>query len=626
MEKYIARALDSILVQEVSFDYLILVIDDGSTDNSVEIVNEFIQKYPDKIVLHKNSKNEKLLATIIKAYKLLKTSYWTVLDPDDYWTGTEKMQTAVDFLEDHSEYTLYAENYLIESEGSVKQAIYAGISDIAFENLGEVFPQTSSVIFRNVFNKTDLLKLDRFCNEKYASCFRGDFFRACYQLSKGRGYYYPKISSVYCMAGEGLWSTLTQYERDIKNVKACFIFSCFFNDNSFLQKTALESIQNFKAAYKNQIRQEELVELNNIRYKIKKCSPLVSVIIPAYNHEKYVQETINSIINQSYDNIELLIIDDGSTDETYQRICETEALCKKRFTRFVFERQSNSGTCETLNKLVEKSCGEYVYIIASDDVADPKAIEAELGFLELHDDYALCVGANDIIDAEGKHCFWDNERKNVYNEKDAVYFSFSDLLIKNIPHIDFFSDAFGRYSSFLRYFNHIPNGYLIRKSIFNQTGLFTKEAPLEDFWIMMQIAKYAKMKYLDDTLFYYRWHGANTIINTARMNEYTAQTLLYELRTVCPFLDNYLSCLTTENANLKIENTNLKTENFHLIAENSRLRIIENSRTYRYARKISKLIRKAMPSGSFRAKFIGALAKLILKLLKVLVHMLRRKK
>ena len=111
-------------------------------------------------------------------------------------------------------------------------------------------------------------------------------------------------------------------------------------------------------------------------------SPLVSVIIPAYNHEKYVQETVKSIINQTYKNIELIIIDDGSTDNTWQKIQEIKEECEKRFKRVFFETKKNEGTCKTLTKLISLTQGEFVYLIASDDRAKPKAIEKEVAFLK----------------------------------------------------------------------------------------------------------------------------------------------------------------------------------------------------------------------------------------------------
>jgi glycosyltransferase involved in cell wall biosynthesis len=274
--------------------------------------------------------------------------------------------------------------------------------------------------------------------------------------------------------------------------------------------------------------------------------PLVSVIIPAYNHEKYVRETIASIIEQTYKNIELIIIDDGSKDSTWQKILEMQDVCKDRFTRVDFSTQENSGTCITLNRLIEKTQGEYVYIIASDDKAAPEAVEKEYAFLAENPDYALAVGSNDIIDSDGKRCFWDKNMSNVYNEEDAKWLSFSDAMMKFGDQLDFFSDDFGTYRSLLHFENHIPNGYLIRKSIFNKIEKFTPDAPLEDYFLMFQISKYAKMKYLPDTLFYYRWHGANATIKKD-MVYMSIRTQLHEIKNACPRIYDYISGLQAQN-------------------------------------------------------------------------------
>ena len=152
-----------------------------------------------------------------------------------------------------------------------------------------------------------------------------------------------------------------------------------------------------------------------------KKQPLVSVLIPAYNHENYIQETIKSIINQTYQNIELLIVDDGSKDSTYQKMQEMKKECEKRFVSVHFETKENEGTCKTLNKLLSLVKGNYLYIIASDDMAKPNAIEKGINFIEKNPDYALCVGDNEIIDSENKVCFWDKDRNILYENKRAVY-------------------------------------------------------------------------------------------------------------------------------------------------------------------------------------------------------------
>lgn len=264
--------------------------------------------------------------------------------------------------------------------------------------------------------------------------------------------------------------------------------------------------------------------------------PLVSVLIPAYNHENYIQETIESIINQTYPNIELIILDDGSKDKTWEKITELKSKCENRFVKSYFETKQNEGTCITLNKLLKLSSGEFVYIIASDDLAKPQAIEKEVKFLQNNPDYALAVGDNEYVDSMGKQIF-RTQKAFTSNIKNAKYKTVKEFLSSKLK-IDFLSDDFGSYKTLYKE-NYIPNGYLIRKNIFETIGNFTKNAPLEDFWLMLQISKYKKMKYIDEILFSYRIHDTNTIGNSTRMRELTTKTRNYEQKLLEKYLTNH---------------------------------------------------------------------------------------
>ena len=258
------------------------------------------------------------------------------------------------------------------------------------------------------------------------------------------------------------------------------------------------------------------------------CKSLVSVIVPAYNHENYVQDTIKSIINQTYKNIELVVIDDGSKDSTWSKILEMKAECEKRFVNIHFETKQNEGTCKTMNKLLSYANGDFIYLIASDDLAKPQAIEKEVEILSKNPDYALCVGDNELIDSNGHIGYWDKDRNFVYNKKDANFKTFTQFIQKRVK-FKLTSNKFGRYDKLLEE-NHVPNGYLIRKSIFEKTGYFTPEAPLEDWWLMLQISKYAKLKYLDEVLFSYRWHSSNTIKQIEHIDNFGKQTIINEFK------------------------------------------------------------------------------------------------
>lgn len=239
-------------------------------------------------------------------------------------------------------------------------------------------------------------------------------------------------------------------------------------------------------------------------------NPLVSIIFPAYNHENFVQDTIKSIIAQTYQNIELLVIDDGSTDSTWKKIQEMKHECDKRFTRVVFMTQKNVGANITINRLRNLSRGEYILSTASDDMLKPQCIEKEVNFLINNPNYVLCVGNNEFLDGNNCVCFWDKNKLSVYDIKDSTYQTFGDYLQKERKDVDFFSGQFGEYRS-IYIFNYIPNGSLIRKNIMDKIGENPLEKLIEDWWLMLQISKYGKFKYIDEILYSYRWHETNTI-------------------------------------------------------------------------------------------------------------------
>lgn len=252
---------------------------------------------------------------------------------------------------------------------------------------------------------------------------------------------------------------------------------------------------------------------------------LISVVIPAYNHEQFIQKTIRSIIDQSYRTIELIVIDDGSSDGTWTVLEGLREECLKRFVRVVFERQTNHGTCFTLNKLISLAEGEYIFLTASDDMVKAKTLETEFHFLEERPDFVLVVGDNEFIDKNDVRIGWDKNCNAVAIEE-AKYKTFAEFL-----HIEKLGNMFGRYEV-LSLKNHIPNGYLIRAESLRNIPPFTAEAPLEDYYMHLQLSKLGKIGFIDQVLFSYRWHVANTVKQKKKMLVYERKIYQYERKLV----------------------------------------------------------------------------------------------
>lgn len=115
-------------------------------------------------------------------------------------------------------------------------------------------------------------------------------------------------------------------------------------------------------------------------------TPLVSVLIPCYNVEKYVVEAVNSILSQTYDNIEIIAINDYSTDKTGLLLDE---LAKQDPRIRVINNEENLKLIKTLNKGISLCNGEYIARMDADDISLPRRIEKEVDFLEKNKDHDI---------------------------------------------------------------------------------------------------------------------------------------------------------------------------------------------------------------------------------------------
>lgn len=114
----------------------------------------------------------------------------------------------------------------------------------------------------------------------------------------------------------------------------------------------------------------------------------VSVLMPAYNVEKYIYDAIDSILNQTYKDIELIIVDDGSTDKTVDII---RSFNDRRIK--LYKNEKNMGLPYTRNRLLELANGEYIAIMDSDDISHKKRIEKQVKFLKKNNNIDV-VGTN----------------------------------------------------------------------------------------------------------------------------------------------------------------------------------------------------------------------------------------
>lgn len=225
--------------------------------------------------------------------------------------------------------------------------------------------------------------------------------------------------------------------------------------------------------------------------------PLVSIIMPSYNHAQYVREALMSVADQTYPNIELIIIDDGSRDETPKIIKETVA----EFTRDMrvdFRRQENAGLCTTLNRALELAKGEFVQFMASDDAYLPEKTARSVAALNVAVSKVAAVYCDGYIFDER------SRRRAVFSDKYRVPIGKNlhrELLIANwIPAM----------------------GILYRRNVLNALGGFDSNLYFEDWDLLLRLTREHHIERIPEKLFLYRVHSANMTRDTAKMQETAA--------------------------------------------------------------------------------------------------------
>lgn len=199
-------------------------------------------------------------------------------------------------------------------------------------------------------------------------------------------------------------------------------------------------------------------------------SIMISVILPVYNGEVYIQEAINSILNQTFTNWELIIVDDASNDGTSKKVLAYTD------SRIIYKHNKhNLGNYPARNIGVQLARGKYIAVMDADDVAYPERLQKEYQYLEEHLD-VLAIGCNCTI--------------NGLNMKYKRPVNYEDIL-----------------AAFLNNNCFIHSSLLIRRDIFLKLGGYdSRFVYAADYDLICRVALLGKIENLPEVLMMYRWH------------------------------------------------------------------------------------------------------------------------
>jgi len=227
-------------------------------------------------------------------------------------------------------------------------------------------------------------------------------------------------------------------------------------------------------------------------------TPKVSVVIPTYNHARYLPYAIESVINQSYPNLEVFVIDDGSNDKTAE-------LVKCYGSKINYIYKENGGTPSALNLGLSIVTGKYVCWLSADDAMIGEKVSKQVGLMESDSSLGFSYTSFVVIDGSGKKQY----------DVNSAYFSDKEEMVTKLMEGCFINGS----------------SVMMRCSALEKIGNFDEGLPqAHDYDLWFRFLRHYACGFIEEPLLAYRWHGENMSKNP---NE--ACSLIVQDRAKCLF-------------------------------------------------------------------------------------------
>lgn len=259
---------------------------------------------------------------------------------------------------------------------------------------------------------------------------------------------------------------------------------------------------------------------------------LVSILTTTYNHQAYIDECVKSAMDQSYATWEMIIIDDGSTDNTLN-IANKYAEIDSRIRVLTQQNNGIFRLSETYNKGLALSHGRYIAILEGDDFWTPEKLKIQMEFLDANPDVVVCWG----------------KAKSISSDKKTVFRTYP---INDLNEIKYYNnEPVGMILQLLLYKNVIPAvTLLIKKEALIRIGGFAsfENMPTTDLPTLLKLALIGRFGYIDRNLAYWRtYSGQTTKLYPALLSEGYYNLVMNFLNT--NYENKILSKINKENIN-----------------------------------------------------------------------------
>ena len=500
---YLRQCLDSIINQSYK-NFEVLLVNDGSVDDSAMICKEFAEK--DSRIRYFEKENGGVSSARNLGLKNVKGNYITFVDSDD-WIEENYLEVLYNVLKEnevdvaistHKDFNMDDNLYYLPFY-SEEQLHTLDIGKVSRDEFLELFPELSSL--NHDFNcaVSKLFKADVVKNLLFDESVNYgedlDFFFKLY-LKVSSVYYVNQPTYIYrqhqrstsnnCLESHAI-SEIRIYEKILKKIMEIGILNhsyiekfkiiLYFRLSQFPDSQVLKSYESFIS-----------VMSDSVMYS----QSLISIIVPIYNVENYLRMCLDSIEHQTYSNIEVLLINDGSPDSSGE-ICQEYVA---RDSRFYYFEKENGGLSDARNYGVARAKGKFLTFIDSDDWVEATYIE-DMYQAALKNDSEIVISNYAQFDVKENHYLihvWDDYYEETYEGEE---------LINKLPLLE------PRDYSFVTSW-----GILFSRSLFDNIR-FPKGKLTEDSRTNYKLfAKSSRSTYIHKSLYIYRIGREGSIINT----------------------------------------------------------------------------------------------------------------
>ncbi len=403
-EEFVLEALDSIAAQVVpEYDLRILVADDVSTDGTLNVVSEWGQSHPElELKILPSSDRLGITMNYARAIASSSADFIAVLEGDDFWLRPDKLSQQLSVFENRPDVSMVSCRFMAHGASDVSAFVAPVIGTESFVS----------------FLDSDSLARDNFIGTFSCCVYRGSLLRAVpaeifetvaydwainmYLSTLGNVGFVPIVGTYYRQHSAGTWSTSNDRQKADALTALIPVYRRVLpqvlhpglQDSLRRTRVATATIVDGVAGPHNLS--------NHLRVpKSSEAIPKVTVVLTSFNRAKFIQDAIDSVLEQSFQDWEIVVIDDASTDNSWSQISKSEDSRIRSF-----RLASNVGGAAALNIGIQESRGEYIAVLNCDDTWEPDKLSRQVEVLESSKECQAVFTEARFIDSQGANIPW----------------------------------------------------------------------------------------------------------------------------------------------------------------------------------------------------------------------------